>query len=172
MKKNRENRLLKEFYELQVKDLMDKRSWDTPVVEKDADIAHVFSVLTGKHHVWVVDNKENMRLVGVITEHDVLSLLSPPHLPSYVFGKPDLRSLQYGVVKTAEDIMSKKPVTSSPEEKIINVLIRMRRCQVRRVPVVDKNHTLLGEITLHHLIRKYYEASQYYSIVENTGDRH
>ncbi|HID25852.1 MAG TPA: CBS domain-containing protein [Thermoplasmata archaeon] len=172
MKKSIGRRLLKEFYELQVKDLMDKRSWDTSVVEKDADIAHVFSVFTEKHHVWVVDEKENMRLMEVSAEHDVLSLLSPPHLPSYVFGKPDPRSLQYGVVKTVKDMMSKKPVTSFPEEKIINVLTRMRRYQVRRASVVDKNHTLLGEITLHHLIRKYYEASQYYSIVENTGDRH
>ncbi|HEC81414.1 MAG TPA: CBS domain-containing protein [Thermoplasmatales archaeon] len=170
MSKNGGNRLLTEFYDLRVKDVMDKRKWDLPVVEKNANVSEVFSILTGKHHVWVVENKKNMRLVGVITEHDVLSLLSPANLPSYVFGKPDLRSLQYGLVKTAQDVMSKKPVASSPDEKVIEVLNKMRRYKVRRVPVVDENHKLLGEITLHHLICKYHKATQYYSIVENSEE--
>ncbi|RKY96246.1 MAG: CBS domain-containing protein [Candidatus Hydrothermota bacterium] len=160
------NRLLKEFYELPIKELMDKRIWDLPIIEKNKDINHVFSILSGKNHVWVVDNKKNMKLVGVITEHDVLSVLSPTRIPPYVFGKPDLRSLQYGLAKTAEDVMSKNPVTSRPEEKVADVLSKMRRCQVRRIPVVDEKQKLLGEITLHHLIYKYYKATQYHPLVE------
>ncbi len=166
MSENTKNRLLKEFYELPIKELMDKRIWDLPVIEKNEDISHVFSILSGKNHVWVVDNKKNMKLVGVITEHDVLSVLSPTRIPPYVFGKPDLRSLQYGLAKTAEDVMSKNPVTSRPEEKVADVLSKMRRCQVRRIPVVDEKQKLLGEITLHHLIYKYYKATQYHPLVE------
>jgi len=166
MSKSSKNRLLKEFYELPVKDLMDKRSWDVPVIEKKEDISHVFSILSGKNHVWVVDNKKNMKIIGVITEHDVLSILSPARIPPYVFGKPDLRSLQYGLAKTAEDVMSKKPITSSPEEKVADVLSKMKRCQVRRIPIVDEDHKLLGEVTLHQLICKYYKATQYHPIVE------
>ncbi|HEC72654.1 MAG TPA: CBS domain-containing protein [Thermoplasmatales archaeon] len=166
MSENTKNRLLKEFYELPVRELMDKRIWDLPVIEKNKDISHVFSILSGKNHVWVVDNKKNMKLVGVITEHDVLSVLSPAHIPPYVFGKPDLRSLQHGLAKKAEDVMSKNPVVSHPEEKVIDVLSKMKRCQVRRIPVVDEKHKLLGEITLHHLIYKYYKATQYHPLVE------
>ena len=153
MSESTKNRLLKEFYELPVKELME-------------DISHVFSILSGKNHVWVVDNKKNMKLVGVITEHDVLSVISPARIPPYVFGKPDLRSLQYGLTKTAEDTMSKKPITGSPEEKVTDVLSKMKRCQVRRIPVVDKKQKLVGEITLHHLIYKYYKATQYHPLVE------
>jgi len=154
----KKDRLIKEFYDLKVKDL--------PVVEKDTDIATVLSILSGKNHVWVVDNKENRRLVGVITEHDTLSLLSPPHLPPYMFGKPDLRSLQFGVVSKAEDIMSEKPITCKADEKIYDVLLRMRKYRIRRIAVVDDDGKLVGEITLHHLICKYYKASQYHSITD------
>ncbi|RLF55414.1 MAG: CBS domain-containing protein [Thermoplasmata archaeon] len=161
----RKERLIKEFYDLKVKDLMDKRVWDLPVVDKDAEISTILSIVSGKNHVWVVDNKENMRLIGVITEHDLLSLLSPPHLPPYMFGKPDLRSLQFGIVSRAEEIMSKKPITCKPDERIYDVLLRMKKYRVRRLAVVDDDHRLLGEITLHHLICRYYRACQYYDIV-------
>lgn len=160
----RKERLIKEFYDLKVKDLMDHRYWDLPVVERDTDIATVLSILSGKNHVWVVDNKEDRRLVGVITEHDILSVLSPPHLPPYMFGKPDLRSLQFGVVSKAEDIMSEKPITCKADEKIYDVLLRMKKYRIRRIAVVDDEGRLIGEITLHHLICKYYRASQYHDI--------
>ncbi|HHF58995.1 MAG TPA: CBS domain-containing protein [Thermoplasmatales archaeon] len=167
----KKDRLIKEFYNLKVKDLMDHRYWDLPVVEKDTDIATVLSILSGKNHVWVVDNKKNRRLVGVITEHDTLSLLSPPHLPPYMFGKPDLKSLQFGVVSKAEDIMSEKPITCKADERIYDVLLRMKKYRIRRIAVVDDDGKLIGEITLHHLICKYYKASQYYSITEADTDK-
>ncbi len=170
-KKSYRNRLIREFYELKIKDLMDRRHWDTPIIEKDADVSSVFSVLSGRGHVWVVDNKKSMKLVGVITEHDVLSLLSPPQLTSYVlFGAPDLRALQYGLANTAGDIMSKKPIVCYPEDSILDVLSRMGRYKIRRLPVVE-NGKLIGEITLRHLICKYYAATQYHPIIRSRTDK-
>ena len=52
--------------------------------------------------------------------------------------------------------MSKKPITTTPDEKITEVLEKMNRYRVRRLPVVDQNNVLVGEITLHHLIYKYH----------------
>lgn len=165
------DRLIREFYDLKVKDLMDCRYWDLPVVERSTDISTILSVLSGKNHVWVVDNKKDRRLVGVITEHDILSLLSPPHLPPYMFGKPDLRSFQFGIVSKAEDIMSEKPITCKADEKIYDVLLRMKKYRIRRVAVVDEEGRLVGEITLHHLICKYYKASQYHDITDLTKEK-
>lgn len=162
----RKERLIREFYDLKVKDLMDKRTWDLPVTEKDTDISTILSIVSGKNHVWVVDKKENMRLIGVITEHDLLSLISPPSLYPYMFGKPDLRSLQFGMVSKAEEIMSKRPITCKAEEKIYDILLKMKRFRVRRLAVIDDEGKLIGEITLHHLICKYYRASQYHEITE------
>ncbi|MBN2599577.1 MAG: CBS domain-containing protein, partial [Candidatus Thermoplasmatota archaeon] len=90
---------------------------------------------------------------------------SPKNFSPYVFGVPDIRSLQHGTVKIAEDLMSKKIITCEPDEKVIDVLKRMKKYQLRRLPVV-KNKKLIGEITLHRLIQKYYKATQYHSIKE------
>ncbi|MFH1100860.1 MAG: CBS domain-containing protein [Methanobacteriota archaeon] len=157
MEKHNEKELITEFYKHSVKDLMDTRTWDMPIVEKNADITTVFTILSGKSHIWVVDNKKTMNIVGVITEHDALSLLSPAYEPSYIAQKMNIRSLQIDQAKTAEDLMSKKPITTTPEENVTDVLTKMNRFRVRRLPVVDSNNTLLGEITLHHLIYKFHQ---------------
>ena len=95
------NRLITDFYELRVHQLMDKRIWDLPLIEQKADIDYVLSILGGRNHIWVVNDKNDNILVGVITEHDVLSILAPKSFPSYVFGMPDIRSIKHGTAKTA-----------------------------------------------------------------------
>ena len=147
---------------------MDKRVWDLPVIEVNKDIHNVLSILSGKHHIWVVKDIDSKELVGVITEHDVLSILAPKSLPAYVFGMPDIRSIEYGTAKTAGDIMSTKVVSCKPDEKIIDALNKMSRYKLRRIPVLE-NKKIIGEITLHHLIRKYYDATQYNTIVDEKG---
>lgn len=160
------NRLIDEFYKLKINQLMDKRIWDVPIIDESEDISHVFNILGARNHIWVVNNKKEKKIIGVITEHDVLSILAPKKFDPYVFGVPDIRSLQYGTVKTAGNIMSTKVITCEPEEKIIDVLKRMTKYQLRRIPVV-KNKQIIGEITLNQLIRRYYDATQYHSITED-----
>ena len=158
-------RLVPEFYELKVNQLMDKRVWDLPIIEKIEDINHVLSILGARNHIWVVNNKENKELVGIITEHDVLSILAPKEFPSYIFGMPDIRSIQHGTAKTAEDIMRRKVITCGPDDKIVDVLEKMTTYKLRRLPVLE-DKKIIGEITLHQLIRKYYDATQYHPIVD------
>ncbi|KYK21040.1 transcriptional regulator [Thermoplasmatales archaeon SM1-50] len=159
------NHLITNFYELPVEKLMNNHLWDIPIIEKNEDIINILNILSGRNHIWVVNTKKKKELIGVITEHDILTTLSPKDFSPYVFGVPDIRSLQHGTVKTAEDIMSTKIITCKPDEKIIDILKRMRKYQLRRLPVV-KNKKLTGEITLHRLIQKYYKATQYYSLEE------
>ena len=157
--------LLTDLYELRVKELMNDHLWDIPIVEKNDDILNIFNILSGRHHVWVINNKKKKELIGVITEHDMLTSLSPKNFSPYVFGLPDVRSIQFGTVKTAEDIMSKKIITCDSDEKIVDILKKMKRFQLRRLPVL-KNKKLIGEITLHQLIQKYYKLTQYHSLDE------
>ena len=162
----RGSKLISDFYELRVKQLMDKRVWDLPIVEEKEDIYHILAILGARNHIWVVKDKEKKELVGVITEHDVLSILAPKHFPSYVLGMPDIRSIQHGTAKIAEDIMADRIITCEPDDKIIDALMKMMKYKLRRLPVVkDKN--LVGELTLHQLIRKYYDATQYHPMVED-----
>jgi len=144
-----------DLYELNVKDIMKNINSGIPLVEKNADITCILSVLNKKKHVWVVDSKETLHILGVITESDTLMLFSPPYTPMQSFDKPTLQSLQYGLSATAEEIMSKNPIKISPEEKIKDIIIMMKQHKVKQMPVVDENNKLLGEVTLHHFIDKY-----------------
>ena len=156
-----------DFYELKVKQLMDKRVWDLPIIEEDEEIDHILNILGARNHIWVVKNKTDKELLGVITEHDVLSILAPKRLPSYVFGMPDIASIHHGTAKTAKDIMCcRGVVTCNKEDKIVDALEKMTKHQLRRLPVVE-DKKIIGELTLHQLIRKYYDATQYHPISEN-----
>lgn len=161
----KQNRLITDFYELKVHQLMDKRVWDLPMIEETEDVYHVLAILGGRNHIWVVNNKKEKILVGVITEHDVLSILAPKHFPTYVFGMPDIRSIQHGTAKTAADIMCKKIIDCNPDDKIIDALQKMVKYRLRRIPVVEEGK-IVGELTLHQLIQKYYRATQYHPIIE------
>ena len=160
------NKLISDFYELKVNQIMDKRVWDLPLIEENEDIYHVLSILGARNHIWVVKNRKDKEIVGVITEHDVLSILAPKDFPSFVFGMPNISSIQHGTAKTAGDVMANKVITCDPDEKIIDALQRMVKFRLRRLPVV-KDKLLVGELTLHQLIRKYYAATQYHPIIED-----
>lgn len=161
----RSKRLIPEFYELKVKQLMDKRVWDLPIVEKNEDVHNILNILSARNHIWVVNDKEKKELIGIITEHDALSILAPKEFSSYQFGMPDIRSIRYGTVKTAEDIMHNKVIFCETDDKIVNVLDKMTTHGLRRLPVLE-NKKIIGEITLHQLIRKYYNATQFHPIVD------
>ena len=162
----KQNKLISDFYELKVNQLMDKRVWDLPLIDKKEDVHHVLSILGARNHIWVVKDKESKELVGVITEHDVLSILAPKNFPSYVFGMPDVSSIQHGTAKTAEDIMAHRMITCEPGERVIDALMKMVKYKLRRLPVI-KDKKLVGELTLHQLIRKYYGATQYHPMIDD-----
>jgi len=160
------NKLISDFYELKISQLMDKRVWDLPIIEEKEDIHHVLAILGARNHIWVVKDKKDKELVGIITEHDVLSILAPKHFPSYVFGMPDISSIQHGTAKNAEDVMCHRIIDCNPDDKIIDALTKMVKYKLRRLPVID-DKKIVGELTLHQLIRKYYGATQYHPMVED-----
>jgi len=162
----KKNKLISDFYELKVSQIMDKRVWDLPIIQEKEDIYHVLSILGARNHIWVVKNKEDKELAGIITEHDVLSILAPKRLPNYVFGMPDVSSIKHGTAKTAEDVMCHRIITCKPNDKIIDALMKMVKYNLRRLPVVE-DKKIVGELTLHQLIRKYYGATQYHPIIED-----
>jgi predicted transcriptional regulator len=161
-------RLTPDFYALNVSQLMDKRLWDLPLIEKEDTIDHVLSILGAKNHIWVVEDKKGKELVGVITEHDILNILAPKNIPSYVFGMPDIRSINHGTAQTASDIMCVRLVTCQKHYQIKEVLEIMKKHRLRRLPVIE-GKKIVGELTLNQLIRKYYEATQYIPITDEEG---
>lgn len=137
------------FYELKAEMIMQRRG--VPLIEKDAPIDRVLDVLSKETHTWVTESKESKKIVGVITEYDVLSILAPRRIP-YAFGLPDLRVLHRG---TAGGIMHRKLFKCSPKDTIRDVLTKMREHGVRRLPVTKRNNIIVGEIRLFHIIKRY-----------------
>ena len=58
----KKNKLISDFYELKVSQIMDKRVWDLPIIQEKEDIYHVLSILGARNHIWVVKNKEDKEL--------------------------------------------------------------------------------------------------------------
>lgn len=144
---------LKELHQKKIKDILSERHiLNLPLIPKDADIDTVFSVLTGRDHVWVIDEKGSKKLVGLITESDALKLLAPLRVPKYAFGWRHRISLQHGTVKTARDIMHKQLFSCSLDDTVGLVLLRMVNAGLRRLPVVEKDK-IVGEITVHYIIQ-------------------
>ena len=80
----------------------------------------------------VVDDQENKRLVGIITDRDLaLGILA------------DGRDAGKTTVK---ELMTTDPVSCKEDDNVEKALHAMQTHQVRRIPVVDKNQRLVGII--------------------------
>ncbi len=86
----------------------------------------------------VVEDEQNRRLVGVITDRDIA-----------------LRIVGDGMNADASvrDIMSKQIHTAKPDDAVDTVMDTMGREQVRRVPIVDERGSLVGIIAQADIVR-------------------
>ncbi len=142
---------MEKFYETKVKEIMIP-GHDTPFMEENASWAEFLSKLSLRAHAWVVNNTEEMKVVGVVTEHDMLrSIIPPGQRKERMFGVPRAEILHKESV--VQDIMTHNPVVCSPEETVAHVLKKFSSFNIRRLPVVDENKRLLGEITIQLLVK-------------------
>ena len=136
------------FLRCKLEKIMKKKG--LPLIEKNASVKRVLAELTKRTHVWVTDGKRSRKVVGVITEHDVLTILSPRR-PAHIIGIPNMRTLH----GKAEEVMTKGTISCTPDETVGGALNKMATHGVRRLPVVDRNGNILGEVTLHQIIKKF-----------------
>ena len=69
--------MMEEFYKAKVREIM-ILGHDTPFMEENASEAEFLNKLSLRAHAWVVNNIEEMKVVGVVTEHDMLRYIMPP----------------------------------------------------------------------------------------------
>ncbi|MFP3899103.1 MAG: CBS domain-containing protein [Dehalococcoidia bacterium] len=127
---------------------------DTPFMEKSATWAEFLTKLAARAHAWVVDNSDDMKVVGVVTEHDMLrSMIPPGDRKATMFGSPkaEIFCIKQSVV---EDIMTHNPVVCSPEETVGDALKKFSSFDIRRLAVVDEDRRLLGELTIQVLVKQ------------------
>jgi len=127
---------------------------NTPYIEENAGWAVFLKKLSVRAHAWVINNTEEMKVVGVVTEHDMLrSMIPPGEKKERMFGvsRTEIFCIKQGVV---QDIMTHNPVVCSQEETVADVLKKFSSFDIRRLAVVDENKKLLGEVTIQRLLKK------------------
>jgi CBS domain-containing protein len=140
-----------EFYKTKLKEIMIP-SHDTPFLEESAICAEFLTKLSSRAHAWVVTSAEEMKVVGIVTEHDMLRHLAPPReKKERAFGlqRADILHRE----STVQDIMTHNPVVCSPEETVADALKKFSCFNIRRLAVVDENRRLLGEVTIQLLVK-------------------
>ena len=142
---------MEELYSIKVKEIMIPER-DIPFMEENAGWEEFLVKLSVRAHAWVVSNTEEMKVVGIVTEHDMLRVIIPPaHRKIKVFGVHRSDMLHKETV--VQDIMTHNPVVCSPEETVTDVLKKFSSFNIRRLAVVDENKRLLGEVTIQLLVK-------------------
>jgi len=80
------------------------------------------------------------RLLGIVTDRDAC-------MAAYTQNK------RLSEIST-HDVMSRKIFAVHPEDQLPRALEAMRQAQVRRIPVIDEDETLVGMLTQNDLIRE------------------
>jgi CBS domain-containing protein len=93
----------------------------------------------------VVDHE---RVDGVVTISD-LAAPRPYALETGPFHRPHGGGSEWHV----RDVMTESPVTASPEEPLVEAVVRMARARVDRLPVVDRDGRPIGILARDDVIR-------------------
>jgi CBS domain-containing protein len=80
---------------------------------------------------------EREKVVGIVTESDLVRCAASGHDPNHTLVK---------------DVMKSSPVTCTPQAPVEEAYAHMRRNNIRHLPIVDKSDTLVGIVTMKDLI--------------------
>ncbi len=134
-------------------------------VHPDVPILEVAKVLAEHNFdgVPVVDNDN--KLIGIVTEYDLINKTSAVHLPTLQivlknlpqFKKEGDQFQQEILSLKVSDIMNKEPLAIPPEmayDEVINIFKDHHR--VNPIPVVDKDNKVLGVISRFDVLRPFH----------------
>ena len=131
----------KEFGEMTVKQVMEKMVQSAHLKTKGDVIASL--MIEGFGAVPVVD--ANNKLLGIVSEHDLLAALDDGH--------------KLGAV-VASEIMTCNPYSIHPEAMLPTLVHVFRASDLIRVPVVDAKDKLVGIIARRDVLRAYLAAGR------------
>jgi CBS domain-containing protein len=80
---------------------------------------------------------EREKVMGIVTESDLVRCAASGHDPNHTLVK---------------DVMKSPPVTCTPQAPVEEAYAHMRRNNIRHLPIVDKDGTLVGIVTMKDLI--------------------
>ncbi|MBY0311484.1 MAG: CBS domain-containing protein [Phycisphaerales bacterium] len=116
-------------------------------VDPDAELYSVRELLNKFHihHVLVI---ERCRLVGVISDRDILANLSP------FVGKHAERSQDaWTTHRHAHQFMTRNPITATPEMPIADAALILLNSNISCLPIVDAAGAVVGVVTWRDFLR-------------------
>ena len=144
--------MIEDFYKIKVIDIYTPFE-RTPFLIEESDYTSLLNLLSVHAHAWIVDNTDDMHIKGIITEKDMLGFLTEnKNKKLRLFGIPKIDTLNKN--SKASDLMVSKPIMCTVNESVKDVIRKLSTYRVRRLPVVDENNRLIGEITIQVLIRR------------------
>lgn len=138
---------------LPVSELMTK---DVITVKKDTDLQEAARRLSGLRISGMPVVEEDGRVIGVISEADILSLagMKREHtfrdLLRHILGEPRPERKAGGQVG---DVMSAPAITTLPDSDIRDVAAILDERRIKRLPVVDAEGKLVGIISRADIVR-------------------
>ena len=140
------------LYKAKVKDILTPIE-KTPFLEEESDYSSLINLLSVQTHAWIVNNKNDMHVVGIVTEKEMLGFLTANESRKIrLFGISTVDILHKN--SKASDLMVHKPVLCTINECVEDVIRKLTTYKIRRLPVIDENKRLIGEITVQVLVRK------------------
>lgn len=97
------------------------------------------------HHVLVIEDR---KLVGVVSDRDLLKHVSP-----FVHQLGERPQDQATLRKPVHQVMTRKPVTVTPETEVNDAALVMLKGGVSCLPVVDEDQSPVGLLTWRDLLR-------------------
>ena len=150
--------------QVSVKDIMTKI---VVTVVPETSLLEASELMT-KHHfsgLPIVDGTK--KIVGILTEYDLLTKGTAIHLPTFLklFGQcPDHKKGEYTVegnlseilAFTVKDVMNSEPLTTHADAPLLEIVeLFEKHHRVNPVPVVDENKKLVGIVSRYDIIRYY-----------------
>ena len=139
---------------MQAKDIMTERVLS---VALDTPVAHVARLLREKHISGVPVVNQQGRVVGIVTEIDLIKRHARVHMPIYLpfLDSPifleDPRRYQEDVRRvlgtTAEEIMTRKVRTASPDTSVEDLATMMVEDRANPIPILDEEGVLVGIVS-------------------------
>ena len=120
---------------LKAKDIMTK---DVISVTKNTPIVRAIELIAKNNITGIPIVDDDMKLIGVLSEKDVLSLFYTPE----------------DEIKTVNDFMTQPPVFFDEDESLLDVCDCLINHYFRRIPVTS-NGKLVGLITRSDIVREY-----------------
>ena len=98
------------------------------------------------HHLVVIDEQDEV--IGVISDRDVLKALSP-----YLDTISEQERDQVTLNKKTHQVMSRQPITASPEDSIEQAAALLLENRISCLPVISEDQSLVGIVTWKDILK-------------------